>query len=117
MLLETQSFAFYYARCKPRMPLSSRKPRMPLSFGTTLVESVLVVELLMPAKNTKCTNIWKILTPLDPTHLEIFLRIFLMFSNFFNSNLRTHQILHRTDFFVPGTVPVKPVRFTAPTVR
>jgi hypothetical protein len=57
MLLETQSFAFYCARCKPRMPLSSRKPRMPLSFGTTLVESVLVVELLMPAKNTKCTNI------------------------------------------------------------
>jgi hypothetical protein len=37
------------------------------------------VELLVPAKNTKCNNISKVLTLLDSTQLEIFLGFFLFF--------------------------------------
>jgi hypothetical protein len=34
-----------------------------------------LVKLLMLTNYTKRTNIWKFLTPLDSTHLEVFLRI------------------------------------------
>jgi hypothetical protein len=31
-----------------------------------------LVELLMPEKNTNCTYIWKLVTPLDSTRLQVF---------------------------------------------
>jgi hypothetical protein len=40
----------------------------------------------MHANYTKRTNIWKFLTPLDSTHLEVFLRILWDFFYFLNSN-------------------------------
>jgi hypothetical protein len=55
----------------------------------------------MPAKNTKCTNIWNFLTPLDSMHLAIFLENFLLF---FNSNLKTRQILRWFGFLVQRSV-------------
>ena len=41
----------------------------------------------MPAKYTKWTNIWKNLTLLDSSQLEVFLAIFWKFFIFLNSNL------------------------------
>jgi hypothetical protein len=64
----------------------------------------------MPAKNTKCTNIWNFLTPLDSMHLAIFLEFFLIF----NSNLKTHQILYWFGFFGSTTVTGRTDLYTEP---
>jgi hypothetical protein len=63
----------------------------------------------MHANYTKRMNIWKFLTPLDSTHLEVFLRILWDFFYFLNSN-------SNFEFGPVGNRP-EPVRTVAPVPR
>ena len=63
----------------------------------------------MPANYTKWTNFWENLTPLDSSHLEVFLGIFWEFFIFLNSNLNFE--------FGPVWYRPKPEPDRFPTVR
>jgi hypothetical protein len=77
-----------------------------------------LVELLMSAKYTKWTNIWKFLTPLNCTHLEVFLRILW---DFFIFELK-FKFWIWTGWEPAGTGPDRydrfpPVRLTMPSTH
>jgi hypothetical protein len=58
----------------------------------------------MSTKYTKWTDIWKFLTPLNSTHLEVFLRFFHLFEFKF-------KILNPSGFKLVGTGPDPVDRF------
>ena len=63
----------------------------------------------MPAKYTKWMIIWKNLTPLDSSQLEVFLEIFWEFFIFLNSNLNFELGRFATGRYRNQSGPVTPV--------
>jgi len=63
----------------------------------------------MLAKYTKWTNIWKFLTPLDSSQIEVFLGIFWDFFIFLNSNLNFELGRFSTGRYRNRSGPVTPV--------
>jgi hypothetical protein len=62
------------------------------------LEVQLDFELLMYEKVLNAL-IFEFFTPLDSTHIEIFLKFVVLFSNFFNSNLKTRKIFTDSFFY------------------